>query len=264
MNFRKFTLKHITLVTLAPAVTLWLILTVATYSHPENAGYNGLASMAVMFLTSFVLKKYHSSFMKNAELKLYNECDPYPMIDELNLYTECAGRRVNKTGLTVTLAMMTSFAGDHESAERMLRSIDISEKSGASAVTKAGILYSLAAVYCSMDLREHAVDCCDRAKQELLSLPDNMRKKVGYDGVVDAEVQCYKGDPDGAAKALEEIETNNRFNNVIKTFSLAKIHYIGGNRACAVKEFEWVAENGGRLGCASEAAEIAKTAKEMM
>ncbi len=263
MKFRKFTLKHITLVTLAPALIVWVVLTALTYRNPVNAGYNGLAAALIMFATSFALRKYNASFMKKAEKKLYDECDPYPTIEELKLYEECAGRRVNKTGISLARAMIQAFAGEYESAENTLRSF-IAANDGTRSDLRAAVLYNLATLYCLMNLRENAVDCHDRAKEASSTFPDHIKEKIRLDMLTEAEIECYRGNGDDALRIAEEVSEDNKMRSVMKTFTLAKIHYITGAKSEAVEEFEWVSENGGRLACASEAAEIAKTAKELM
>ena len=259
MNFRKFTLKHVTLVTLAPAIIVWGIIVALTYSQIQYAGYAGIAAMAVMFLTSFALRKYHASFMKKAEEKLYDDCDPFPMAHELDLYLECANRRVDKTGLKITRAIMTSLTGEHEKAESELKDINLSSAPDSA---RAGVLYALASVYCAMNMREHAIDFYDRAKDLILSLPDAAQARIKFDGLTDAEVKCYKGFPEEGLRMLDALDADRKYKQVMKAFSHAKISYIAGDKPCAVEEFEWVAANGGRLFCAAESAEIAKTARE--
>ena len=261
MNFRKFTLKHITLVTLAPALAVWLILTLFTYRNPAVAAYNGLAAVLIMFATSFALRKYNASFMKNAERKLYDECDPYPTIEELKLYEECAGRRVDKTGLTVMHAMMLAFAGEYASAEDMLRSVNVGDQRSDLNIS---VQYNLAALYCLMNLRQNAVECYDRAMAEASKLPDHVRERMKFDKLTEAEIECYRGNCERAEKIAEQVDESTRLRAVMRKYTLAKIHYISGAKIEAVEEFEWVAQNGGRLACAAEAGQIAKVARERM
>ena len=261
MKFRKFTLKHITLISLLPALAVWGVLTALTASDPANAGYTGLASVLVLFATSFALRKYHSSYMKKAERSLYDDCDPYPTIEELNLYLECAGRRVNKTGLRITLAMMLALTGDYDTAEKTLTSFNVGEGSPFSEIAKAGILYDLAALYCAMSLPEHAIDCYERSKEHFAASPESVGGKMRYNGTTDAEIECYKGNTGKALDILDSIDADNRFREVMKTFALAKVHYIAGAREEAISEFDWVAANGGLLACAKESEQIAAAAR---
>ncbi len=259
MNFRKFTLKHVTLVTLAPALVVWGVITALTYSDIRYAGYSGIAAMAVMFLTSFALRKYHASFMKKAEDKLYKECDPFPMAEELDLYLECANRRVDKTGMKIMRAMMLAFAGEYASSEDILRSVEIGDQRADLIIS---VQYNLATLYCLMNLRQNAVECYDRAMAEASKLPDYAKERMKFDKMTEAEVECYKGNCERAEKIAEQIDESTRLRTVMRKYTLAKIHYISGAKSKAVEEFEWVAQNGGRLACAAESAEIAKVARE--
>lgn len=262
MKFRRFSLKHLTLVSVLPALAVWGVLTVFTYKNPVYAGYNGLIAMGVMFLTSMLLKKYHSSYMKKAERSLYDECDPYPMLDELHLFIECAGKRVNKSGLTVTLGMMLALIGDYENAEKTLRSVNVGENSPLPDAAKAGVYYDFSALYCAMNLPEHAIDCYDKAKEFFAASPESIRYKMTFNGPTDAEVECYKGNTSAALGILDAISPENLLQEVTKAFTLAKVHYIVGERGTAKSEFSWVAKNGGRLALAKESEQIAAAIKE--
>lgn len=256
MKFRKFTLKHISIVTVLPSIVIWGVLTALSLGNVIDAGYNGLIAIAVLFISSMGFRAYHSGFMKRAERKLYNECDPYPTIDELNLYLECAGKRVNKSGLMLTLGMMLALVGDYDNAERTMRSIDISDSSPLPDGAKAGVYYDLAALYCAMSLPEHAIECYDLAKQKFLSSSEQFKSKLSFDGPTDGEIECYKGNHSAALDLLNAIDPVNRLQEVTKNFALAKVHYITGERDTALSEFDWVAKNGGRLAAAKESADI--------
>ena len=261
MTFRKFTLKHITLVTLVPAIAVWGVLTAIFYTHPENSAYNGLAGIGVMFLISFGLKKYNSTFMKKAERELYDGCDPYPMLDEIDLYLECASKRANKTGLHVTRAVLLTLAGKYEDAEQLLKSFNTGADSPLPATVKSGVLYDLASLYCAMNMRQHAIESYDRSREIISSEPEAIRQKIPFDGMTSAQVECFKGNADLSLEMLEKIEPENNFHEVMKTFASAKIHYIIGRREEALSEFDFVAENGGKLACAAESEEISRAAR---
>lgn len=256
MKFRKFTLKHITLVTVLPAVVVWAVLTALSLGNILDAGYNGIVAIAVLFLSSMGFRAYHSRFMKRAERKLYEDCDPYPTIDEVKLYLECAGKRVNKSGLTLTLGMMLALVGDYENAEKAMKSIDVTDSSPLPDGAKAGVYYDLAALYCAMSLPEHAIECYDIAKQKFMSSSERFKSKLSFDGPTDGEIECYKGNHETALDLLNAIDPVNRLQEVTKKFALAKVHYITGERDTALSEFDWVAKNGGRLAAAKESAEI--------
>ncbi|MBR6918130.1 MAG: hypothetical protein IKN38_08100 [Clostridia bacterium] len=262
MKFRKFSLKHLTLISFIPSLAVWGILTAVNLKDPSSAPFNGLAAFLVLLAASTGLKKYNSVFMEKAKRSLYNDCDPYPMINELTLYAECAGRRADKTALAVSLSMMLCVTGDFVRAEETLLSVDTRESSRVSEAVKASVLYNLAALYCSMNLREHAIDCYDRAKEAFSRAPEHFRNKVTFDSPIDAEVECYKGNIDTALEILDGVRADCRYKMVVKTFSLAKVHYIAGRPREAIDEFKWVAENGGLLACAKEAGEIAAAAEE--
>lgn len=263
MKFRRFTLKHITLVTVLPAVVVWAVLTALSLGNVLDAGYNGLAAIAVLFLSSMGFRAYHSKYMKRAERKLYDDCDPYPTIDEVKLYLECAGKKVNKAGLTLTLGMMLALVGDYDNAEKELRSIDVTDSSSLPDGAKAGVYYDLAALYCAMSLPEHAIECYDIAKQKVMSSSERFRSKLSFDGPTDGEIECYKGNHKTALDLLNAIDPVNRLQEVTKQFALAKVHYITGERDTALSEFDWVAKNGGRLAAAKESADIVSAVNKL-
>jgi tetratricopeptide (TPR) repeat protein len=237
-------------------LVVWGVLTVLTYKNVIDVGYNGLAAMIVMLAVSMGLRKYHSTFMKRAQRSLYDECDPYPTLEEMRLYIECAGRRVNTTGMTVTLGMMLALIGDYENSEKTLRSINVGEESTLPPAAKAGVFYDLAALYCAMNLPEHAKDCYDRAKEFFAEAPVAAGFKMGFNGPTDAQVECYKGNHSRALDILNAITADNKLQEVTKKFAMAKVHYIIGERAAALSEFDWVSKNGGRLACVGESADI--------
>ena len=256
MNFRKFCIKHLNLLTVIPSIVFGVALSMIFYPDPAGAAYGGAGAVILMFLISFAIRRFNLHFMKAAEKKLNDECDPYPTIDELKLYIECAGRRMSKTGLNVTLAMMKTLSGDFAGAEELFRSFDVDDASALPDEARAGILYNLSSLYCSMNLPAHAVDCYDRAKALFSSLAESRRERMKFDGPTDAEVECYKGNVSQALEMLGAIEPENRFHETVKRFALAKVLYIAGKRDEARREFDWVAKNGGRLNCAEESAEI--------
>ena len=261
MSFRKFSLKHITLMSVLPAMIAGIAVALIAYPDPMSSGYGGMTAVAVMFLLSVALRKYHSSHMKRAQASLYDKCDPYPTLEEVKLYIECAGRRVSKLGLTVTLGMMQALAGEYENAEKTFGAFDVGEGSTLPEAAKAGILYDLSALYCAMSMPEHAIDCYDRAKEHFEKTPDSVRSKMLFDGTTDAEIECYKGNIPRAHQILDAMNEDNLFHKVMKTFTRAKVHYIEGKRSDALTEFDWVARNGGRLACARDAAEISAAAR---
>ena len=261
MSFRKFTLKHLTLISVAPAIIVWSVLTVLTYKNVIDVGYSGIAAVLVMLLTSVGLKKYHSSYMKKAERSLYYDCDPYPTIEEVKLYIECAGKKINKFGLLSTLGMMLALVGDYENAEKTFLSIENAEGVKLTDAARAGVCYNMAALYCAMNMPEHAMDSYDRAKDYFEKTPEAFRTRMEFNGPTDAEIECYKGNIPRAHQILDAMNEENLFHKVMKTFTRAKVHYIEGKREEAISEFDWVAKNGGRLACARDAAEISAAAK---
>ena len=261
MNFRKFTLKHPTLVTLVPAVAVWGIITAFTYSDRIRPFSNGLIAMAVMFLVSIAFRKYNETFMKKAERSLYEDCDPYPMIEELKLYEECAGRRFNRSGLTMTHAMMLAFAGEYERAEEMLRSVEGGDQTPE---LKISVRYNLATLYCLMNLRRDAVEYYDEAMAEAAKFPEHVRERMKFDRLTEAEIECYRGNCERAEEIAEQVDESTKLRAVMRKYTLAKIHYIKGAKSEAAIEFEWVASNGGRLACAAESEEIAETIRKML
>lgn len=256
MNFRKFTMKYAAAVTIIPSVAVFGVATALTWNRPDISMYNGMIALAVMFLTSFALRRYNASFIRRAERSLYDECDPFPMLEETKLYLECAGKRINKAGITLTLAMMTALSGDYDEAERKMKSIDVSDTSSLPDGAKAGVFYDLAALYCAMNLRSLAVEHYDRTRALFERAPDRLRYKMNFNGPTDGEIECYKGHGSAALNILNSIDPVNRLQEVTKNFALAKVHYILGERDAALGEFSFVAENGGRLACAKEAREI--------
>ena len=200
--------------------------------------------------------------MKKAQQSLYDECDPYPMMSEIKLYLECAGRRINKAGMTLTYGMMQALTGKYADAEATIKSIDVGDASPLPAGAKAGVLYDLAALYCMMDLRALAVDYYDRARALFDVAPDRIRYKMDFNGPTDGEIEFYKGNTDASLGILEAITPDNRFHETTKRFALAKVHYMLGNRERALEEFRWVADNGGRLARAKESRAIVEYAEK--
>lgn len=258
MSFRKFTLKHLTLISVAPAIIVWSVLTVLTYKNVIDVGYSGIAAVLVMLLTSVGLKKYHSSYMKKAERSLYYDCDPYPTIEEVKLYIECAGKKINKFGLLSTLGMMLALVGDYENAEKTFLSIENAEGVKLTDAAHAGVCYNMAALYCAMNMPEHAMDSYDRAKDYFEKTPEAFRTRMEFNGPTDAEIECYKGNHNAALGILANIIPSNALQEITKTFTLAKVHYISGDRDTALEEFDSIASAEGRLACIKESAEIAK------
>ena len=261
MNVRKIMLKYAGLLTVAPSLVVFVVLTALTWQSPEKAMYNGPIAMVLMLLTSFGLKKYNTYYMKKAQSSLYEECDPYPMMSEIKLYLECVGRRVNKSGMTLTYGMMQALTGEYRDAEATIKSIDVGESSTLPAGAKAGVLYDLAALYCMMNLRALAVEYYDRAKALFNTAPDRIRYKMDFSGPTDGEIEFYKGNTDAALGILEAIRPDNRFHETTKRFALAKVHYMLGNKDRALEEFRWVADNGGRLARAKESRDIVEYAE---
>ncbi|MBQ7714240.1 MAG: hypothetical protein IJT70_00040 [Clostridia bacterium] len=260
MKFRRFCIKHTTAATLIPALAVWAILTAVTLGLGIDPSYNGLVAIIVLLLSSFGLKKYLQSYMKRAERSLYDDCDPYPTLNEINLYYECLKQNRRTAGLVVTRGMTQSLVGDYEGAEKTFTSLRVDDSSHLPDITKAGICYDLAALYSAMNLPRHAIEYYDRAKEHFLSSPDHLRDKMTFSGTTDALVECYKGNGERAIEILDGIEPSNRFQKVTKKFAFAKVHYILGERERAIGEFRWVAENGGKLACAGESAVIADAA----
>lgn len=255
MKFRKFVLKHMTLVTLIPAILVWSVVTALTFGNKIGPGYSGASAFITLLATSFALRRYQSSYMKKAERSLYTDCDPYPAIEEVKLLIESLGKKVNKIPLIATLASRISLAGEYEKAESILGSI-LSDNTDLSDRDKAFVYYNFAALYCAMNLRENAVDCYDKSMECFKDIPEIKEKGIEFNGPTDAEVECYKGNGKSALEMLEKMETENRLQEVAKKFSLAKILYITGDRERAISEFRWVAENANRLICAKEARDI--------
>ncbi len=256
MSLKKFCIKHTTLATLIPALVVWAALTAVTLALGVDPSYNGLVAIVVMLATSVGLKKYLQSFMRRAERSLYDDCDPYPTLNEISLYYECLKQNRRTAGLVVTLGMTQTLAGNYEDAEKTFSSLGVEDGSHFPDITKAGILYDLAALYSAMNMPQHAIDCYDKAKERFLEAPEHLRDKMTFNGTTDAVIECYKGNGERALDILDDIEPSNRFQEVTKNFALAKVHYILGERDRAISEFRWVAENGGKLACADESASI--------
>ena len=241
-KIRVFIHKHTTLLTVLPAVAVWGILTALTFGNKLAPAYNGAAAMVTMFISSFALKTYQSKFWKEAQRELYQNCDPFPSLSELSLYVECAGRRTRIEGLKMTLSTALSLAGKYKDAEEMLSSLDNGTSEQLPDEARAVIYYNFAALYCAMNMPENAKEKYDRSKELFMTSRKSFSDKMLFNGTTDAEIECYKGNGERALAILSMIEPDNRFQEVLKKFTLAKVHYILGNREEALSEFDWVAK----------------------
>ncbi|MBR0303782.1 MAG: hypothetical protein IJQ80_08025 [Clostridia bacterium] len=258
-RFRAFSYKHTTLLALLPAIVIWCILTALTLGDRVAPAYTGAAATAALFLCALALKRYHAKYWAAAQRELYHNCDPHPTLSELALYIECAGRKRRATGLKVTFSTALALAGKYSDAEATLSALDSGEDGELPTEARAVINYNFAALYCAMNMRENAKEKYDLAKELFLASPASFSDKMPFNGTTDAEIECYKGNGERALKILSMIEPDNRFQEVVKKFSLAKVHYILGEKDAALSEFEWVAKNGNRLACAGEAQAIVDT-----
>lgn len=257
-KLRRFILKHPQLSLWILPLTVWAVLTALTLSgkislEPSTCT---LIALAAMLLSINAVKLIVGKKRKEAEKALWNDCDPFPMIDELNEQRECMKKQQDQAGIKLSLASALSLAGDYEKAEELLESINVDSSPRYNDAVKTSVFYCFASLYCSMNLPQHAISFYDKAMEHYYAVPDFQRRQLKFPGIVAAEIECYKGNFEKALEDIDDVSTLNKLQEVNKAFALAKILYMNGDIESAKNEFKWVSKNGNKLAAVKESTEI--------
>ena len=254
-----FVLKHRAIssfVFMAPA----LIAEILCINLPPHIFKNIVACLLVyLIVITLWLSSCFSAVLNKAIKKMYDECDPYPLLSETEKLITYKFRRVQEQVLVIDKCAALRNTGEYEKALNELENINI-DKYPVMPNVKIVYYNNLMDLYGILGENEKA-DIWYGKVVQIYSDMKNGKKKKGFQNTIDiaAAANYYRhGEYDKAVEILESINYNNLCNEVDSKMLCARVYLAMGLTDKAKQALMFVKEKGNKLYAVTEAEKMLK------
>ena len=227
-----------------------------------SMGASGWLVYPFMLVAIFVLTVSASAagrrLLKAPTKCLKEQCDPYPYMQEINVQRGYPGSGVVKQLRDCDYALTLCAIGEYEQSFALLTQINI-DKYGSMLPLHKIIYYNNLMDLCAlMGKHQEAVIWFEKMMQLFQDLKPGKQKEQ-LRKTVDANLAVYyfcRGEYDRTLYILSQAKPTNLSERVENAMMFARTYLAMGEAEKAVRPLRFVAENGNKLYCATEAREL--------
>lgn len=194
------------------------------------------------------ISKCFSKILNGAIKRMYDECDPYPMLDETEKLLTYKFKRVQNQILVIDKCAALRNIGEYEKALNILENINI-DKYPVMPYVKIVYYNNLMDLYTILGEYEKA-DIWHNKTMQIYSDMKSNRQKKKLESTIDIATAAkhYRHDEyDEAVKILENIKYNNLCHEIDGKMLSAKIYLKTGETEKAKAALIFIKEKGNRL-----------------
>lgn len=197
-----------------------------------------------------------SDYLQQEALKpLYNECDPYPFLEEMKTQQTYHGSEVTKQGRVIHYALALRNVGAYEQAYMQLCGINIDKYAGMVATNKAVYYNNLMDLCFLMGKHQEANIWYGKATQIFHDLKSGKQKERLRRSVEDNRALYHfcNGEYELTLQVLSKTQPKDLRDRVENAMMYARTYLAMGEPEKARKPLQFVAEKGNKLYFATEA-----------
>lgn len=215
----------------------------------------------ILYISTVILALWIASrptyFTNKALKKLKDECDPYPLLQEMQTQLTCSYAKSIKQMILINQALALRVIGDYERAYSILESVNIERFSVNHAVKL--IYYNNRMDICAlMGKHQEAVIWYGKTTQILQDMRPS-KQKERLRSVVETNRAVYhfcNGEYDLALCCLGQAKPETLCDRIENAMMYGRTYLAMGETQRAIKPLQFVAENGNKLYFATEAREL--------
>lgn len=219
-----------------------------------------LFDLLFIFLTCVVVDNSVGFLLKKPLAQLDENCNPMPLLEELEEVLTYNNADVVQQMLMVNYALAQRGIGNFEKAYEVLSSINIDKNAGVLPITKVVYYNNLMDACMLLEKYDEAVVWYSKLKQIYADIKESKQKESLKDTIESADaINCFcKKEYNKALHILDGFVSRKLRAKVENTWFYAKVCLQMGDMETAKEKLTYVAENGKQHFFAKEAKELLK------
>ncbi len=209
------------------------------------------------FSYSLVLPTY-ARIINPSVIKLYNECDPYPLLECCEKLSKYVNRGNEGMQVTVNYAAALVFTGEAEKAYTVLKGFNVEANQGTVPTTRL-MYYSNLVTACEyLKKGEEAEVWYEKAMQAYNCIKNRKQKQLFISTYLNLEGDhlMRQGEYALALNKYQGVFAENRYGEVVKSYNCAKAYAAMGDFTRARQHLNIVIGLGNKLAIVKEAEKL--------
>ena len=220
-----------------------------------------LVDLALWFVVGRFIATAPFKLMKEPQRILNEDCDPYPMLEEIGHQLSREFDGPQRQLLEIDQAVAYRDIGEYQKAAQLLEGINIDKFPGLTPFSKYVYYHNLADICYVVGNIEEARIWTRKFRQIYHDLPMTKYKQTltATHDLMEAEILYYEGDYEKALRKVAWIQLNNKRQVLDGAFLAAKCHMALEEPEKAREKLQYIVDNGNKLYIVQEAQQLLDT-----